>query len=33
MSWPAAAAGMVALFSGVGGFVLAFIAAVRTDSV
>ena len=33
MSWPAAAAGMVALFSGVGGFVLAFIAAVRSDSV
>ena len=32
MSWPAAAAGMVALFSGVGGFVLAFIASVRSDS-
>ena len=32
MSWPAAAAGMVALFSGVGGYVLAFIAAVRSDS-
>jgi len=32
MSWPAAAAGMVALFSGVGAYVLAFIAAVRSDS-
>jgi len=32
MSWPAAAAGMVALFSGVGGFVLAFLTAVRSDS-
>ena len=33
MSWPAAAAGMVGLFSAVGGYVLAFIAAVRSDSV
>ena len=33
MSWPAAVAGMVGLFSAVGGFVLAFIASVRSDSV
>ena len=32
MSWPAAAAGMVGLFSAVAGLVLAFVASVRSDS-
>ena len=31
MSWPAAAAGMVGLFSAVAGLVLAFVASVRSD--
>ena len=31
MSWPAAAAGMVGLFSAVAGLVLAFVASVRSE--
>ena len=32
MSWPAAVAGMIGLFSAVAGLALAFIASVRSDS-
>lgn len=31
MSWPAAAAGMVGLFSAVAGLAIAFVASVRSD--